>query len=177
MRPFSSAANIGRSVSHGLSTSFGSLCLSGFVDPILQEVKSFSSHNLAFFLLTYCALGASLLEAISKFAVVSMAITGKSFIGSGRSVTAVLRRNLLSSVAVWTFPPIIMTITCLALAVVWGLVVIASAGVTWSLHPQGQLVRIKPTSTQHQTHCKTTTLTRGYQQAVNLQRKFSRKQF
>jgi hypothetical protein len=51
-----------------------------------------------------------LLEAVTKFAVVRMAITGDALMPSCRSTADLLARNLLDSVGVWWFPGMILQV-------------------------------------------------------------------
>jgi hypothetical protein len=51
-----------------------------------------------------------LLEAVTKFAVVKLAITGDALMPSCRSTADLLARNLLDSVGVWWFPGMILQV-------------------------------------------------------------------
>lgn len=51
-----------------------------------------------------------LLEAVTKFAVVRLAITGEALMDSCKSTADLLARNLLDSVGVWWFPGMILQV-------------------------------------------------------------------
>lgn len=59
---------------------------------------------------TACCRSLQLLEAVTKFAVVRLAITGDALMPSCRSTADLLARNLLDSVGVWWFPGMILQV-------------------------------------------------------------------
>lgn len=61
-----------------------------------------------------------ILEAVTKFAVVRMAITGEAMFTSCRTTADLLARNLLDSVGVWWFPGMILQVTAFLLSGLWG---------------------------------------------------------
>jgi len=108
--------------------SFGSLCLASWLLNLLNMLKSAAQNaraenrdNLLVQVLVSCfEFLLTILEAVTKFAVVRMAITGEALIPSCRSTADLLARNLLDSVGVWWFPGMILQVTALLLAGLWG---------------------------------------------------------
>ncbi|WIA40658.1 hypothetical protein OEZ86_004364 [Tetradesmus obliquus] len=128
-----------RSLGHALGPNFGSLCLAAWLLNLLQMLKSMAENARAenrdnFFvqLLVSCfEFLLTLLEAVTKFAVVRLAITGDALMPSCRSTADLLARNLLDSVGVWWFPGMILQVTALLLSCVWGLAVFGLSYGAW----------------------------------------------
>jgi len=59
---------------------------------------------------------ASLLEAITRFATVRVALTGEAFFDAARGAIDLLTRNMLNTYAVWNFLPTILFTTSFALS-------------------------------------------------------------
>lgn len=99
-----------------------------------QERRTRSGQpSLLLDLLSACAAAVlSLLEGITKFATVQMAITGEPFFTAGRRVVALLSRNLMDTAAVWWLPPLVLQSTALIMSVGWGAGVYFLSGTMWS---------------------------------------------
>merc|ERR1711966_496750 len=49
-----------------------------------------------------------LIEFLTKFATIRRAVTGEAFCEAARNATDLLKRNLLPTVGVWYFPPMVL---------------------------------------------------------------------
>jgi len=60
------------------------------------------------------------IEYLTKFATVRMAMTGQRFFDAGRSVVELLARNAMDTLGVWWLPPLILQVSsylfCLVIA-------------------------------------------------------------
>lgn len=137
------------SLKHALGPSFGSLCLSSLVLTISQLIRDAMDNasrendeigvgtiiKTIFICLAQCCL--SVLEYLTKFATVLMAVTGEAFMDAGRHVTDLLLRNLLNAFAstVW-FTPLVIRLACLTMSAGWGLL---SGGAYYYLHRSSAL--------------------------------------
>lgn len=59
---------------------------------------------------------------MSSFATIFAAITGLGFCEAGKEVTSILKRNFLSSYAVWWMPAFVLNSIALTAALGWGMV-------------------------------------------------------
>jgi hypothetical protein len=66
------------------------------------------------------ALLYTLLEPITKFATVRMAITGESFLAAGKAVAALLGRSGMDTTGVWWLPPLVLHSGAALLSGAWG---------------------------------------------------------
>lgn len=82
-----------------------------------------------------------LIEYLTKFAVVRMAITGESFFTAGRAATDLLARNFLKSFGVWWFPPVVLNTAAGIASLVWGGAVFGASYLWWHNTRQGLAVR------------------------------------
>jgi hypothetical protein len=73
----------------------------------------------------------TLLEGITKFATVRMAITGESFLTSGKAVVALLSRNALNTAGVWWLPGLVLQSCALLLSLGWGAAVYHVSKLVW----------------------------------------------
>lgn len=113
---------------HAFGPSFGSLCLASWLLNLLNMLKSMAQNaraenrdNILVQILVSCfEFLLSILEAVTKFAVVRMAITGEAMLPSCRSTADLLARNLLDSVGVWWFPGMVLQVTAVILSALWG---------------------------------------------------------
>jgi len=53
---------------------------------------------------------AQVIEYLTKFATVRMAMTGQRFFDAGRSVVDLLARNAMDTLGVWWLPPLILQV-------------------------------------------------------------------
>jgi hypothetical protein len=128
-----------KSFRHALGPQFGSLCLASWLLNLLNMLKSMAENartenrnNIFVQLLVSCfEFLITLLETVTKFAVVKMAITGDAMMDSCRSTADLLARNLLDTVGVWWFPGMILQVSALLLSGVWGLAVGSSSYLYW----------------------------------------------
>eukprot|EP00775_Hariotina_reticulata_P001350 gene1350-1691_t len=130
---------LSRSFRQAFGPSFGSLCLASWLLNLLQMLKSMAESarrdnttNIFVQLLLSCfEFLITLLEAVTKFAVVRIAITGEPLMEGCRKTTELLSRNLLDTVGVWWFPGMILQVTAFVLAGIWGLAVFAASYTFW----------------------------------------------
>lgn len=123
-----SKGSLRTALGHAFGPSFGSLCLASWLLNLLNMLKSMAQQaraenrdNILVQLLVSCfEFLLTILEAVTKFAVVRMAITGEAMFPSCRSTADLLARNLLDSVGVWWFPGMILQVTGLLLSGLWG---------------------------------------------------------
>jgi len=137
------------SLKNGLGPNFGSLCFGSFVMTIVEILRKANEQarrnamrrgGVTAIIACICTSCMDCLYAViqflSKFAVIQMAITGESFCDAARSVTDLLKRNFLSAYAVWWLPPMILHTVSFLLAAVWG----ALAGVlSYNTFPDDKL--------------------------------------
>lgn len=81
-----------------------------------------------------------LIEYLTKFAIVRMAITGEAFFSAGRAATDLLARNFLKSFGVWWFPPLVLNTTAAIVSLVWGGAVFGASYFFWHNTRQGMAV-------------------------------------
>eukprot|EP00887_Chlorella_sp_A99_P002136 scaffold21.g2136.t1 len=135
------AGNLSRSLRHATGPQLGSLCLSSAIltvaNMMRQALEQAQQDNRDGNLLTLCLILLaqcfwSLVEFLTKFATVFMAITGEAFFSAGRKVTDLLLRNFLNTFAstIW-FTPMVINLACVVLSVAWGLL---SGFGYWLLH-------------------------------------------
>lgn len=124
-----------RSLKHALGPQFGSCCLGSLVLTVAEIMRSAlenaqqrnDERELSLFTLIQCCLIAvaqcfwAVIEYLTKFATVMMAISGEAFMDAGRCVTDLLARNLLNAFAstIW-FTPLVIRMACFLLAAGWG---------------------------------------------------------
>jgi hypothetical protein len=102
---------------------FGSLCLGSAVltvadmaRKVADSARSRNGNFIACIIASLVACMSEILRFLTRFATVRLAITGEEFMTAARSVTALLARHSLSAYGVWSFPPMVLTLTSLALA-------------------------------------------------------------
>jgi hypothetical protein len=140
-----SGGRVGRSLAAALGPSFGSLCFGGLVltvvnilRNILEQLRKKGESNM----LMYCLFIIvqyifTLIELVTKFATVRLAITGEDFLVASRSVGDLLNRNFLDTFGVWWFPPMILNMTSLVISAVWSLCIYSFSAASWSGLVQG----------------------------------------
>ena len=127
----------GNPVSDALRLSFGpasgSLCFGGAVLTVAELLRlladAVQSEEQGFgimCLIEMCVAGllqlcAELISFMTRFATIRMAITGESFFDAAKRSQAVFGRNFLNSVAVWSFPPMVLHLLCFTAALLFGL--------------------------------------------------------
>lgn len=91
-----------RSFKHAMTTSFGSICEAGAILTIVNIIRQMAQKkegdkdNILTCLLRMvlnCIL--SIIEFLTRFATIRIAITGEAFWEGGREATGLLKRNLL----------------------------------------------------------------------------------
>jgi hypothetical protein len=131
-----------RSLKYALGPNFGSLALGSWVLTVIQYVRSALENirqqaaenggGLLVSCLAACLdLLYSLFQQLTKFGIITMAITGEGFWESCRTAFDLLTRNLLNTVGVWWFPGMILSTTAFLLSGVWGLVAFGASYATW----------------------------------------------
>jgi hypothetical protein len=88
-----------------------------------------------------CPPPSQILEAVTKFAVVRLAITGEALLPCCRSTADLLARNLLDSVGVWWFPGMVLQVTALLAAGLWGAAVAGGSYLYWGRSQVGERLR------------------------------------
>lgn len=83
-----------------------------------------------------------LIEYLTKFAIVRMAITGEGFFTAGRAATDLLARNFLKSFGVWWFPPVVLNTAAAIASLLWGVAVFGASYMWWHNTRQGLAVRL-----------------------------------
>lgn len=119
---------------HALTSSFGTLCLGSLVLTAVEVARSISERarrqrgNIVMCLVA-CVLECvyQFIEFISKFATIMAAITGMSFCDSAHEVTDLLKRNFLSSYAVWWMPGFVLNSLIFSASLAWA----SLAGLTY----------------------------------------------
>lgn len=131
-----------RSLKYALGPNFGSLALGSWVLTVIQYVRAAlenirqqAAENGGGFLVA-CIAGCldllySLFQQLTKFGIVTMAVTGDGFWESCRFAFDLLTRNLLNTVGVWWFPGMILSTTAFLLSAVWGLVAFGVSYASW----------------------------------------------
>eukprot|EP00879_Flechtneria_rotunda_P010708 GHRR01011190.1.p1 GENE.GHRR01011190.1~~GHRR01011190.1.p1 ORF type:complete len:492 (+),score=143.83 GHRR01011190.1:253-1728(+) len=107
-----------RSIGHALGPQFGSLALAAWLLNLLNTLKQMAENarqenrnNLFVQILVSCLqFLITVLEYITKFGVVRIAITGEELMDGCRATVDLLRRNLLDTVGVWWFPGMILQV-------------------------------------------------------------------
>ncbi|KAF5839602.1 plasma-membrane choline transporter-domain-containing protein [Dunaliella salina] len=107
-----------RSLGHALGPSLGSLCLGSAILTLMsllrqamQKAREESGRNI--FMYIFASLMSfiyAVIEYLTKFATVRMAMTGQRFFDAGRSVVDLLARNAMDTLGVWWLPPLILQI-------------------------------------------------------------------
>lgn len=131
-----------RSLKFALGPNFGSLCLGSWVLTVIQYVRA-ALENIrqqaaenGGGLLVACLAGCldmlyALFQQLTKFSIVTMAITGDGFWESCRTAFDLLTRNLLNTVGVWWFPGMILNTTAFLLSAAWGLLAFGGSYAYW----------------------------------------------
>ncbi|KAK3288905.1 hypothetical protein CYMTET_3638 [Cymbomonas tetramitiformis] len=111
---------------------FGTLCLGSLVLTFVEILRNMTEsarrrRNNFIMMIIACCLECiySLIEYISKFATIFAAITGSSFCESAQEVMTLLKRNFISSYAVWWLPKFVLNCVACCLALLWGAAVFA----------------------------------------------------
>jgi hypothetical protein len=135
------------SLSAALGTSFGSLCCGGAIltlvsilRSILEQLKKNAEKNVfiyCFFVL--CNYFFTLIELVTKFATVRLAITGETFLEASKGVTDLLSRNFLNTFGVWWFPPMILHMASIVLSSIWASIIWMSSSHAWADRHQGAM--------------------------------------
>lgn len=132
-----------RMVGYALGQQFGTLCFAAAVLVVVQLIRSAAQEarnrsrdgdgNILMSMLA-CALEciASVIEFLTKFALIFSAIIGVPLVDAGRKAVDMLRRNMLNTIGVWWLPPMIVQLAAFTLSIVWGLGLYAVAHVSWS---------------------------------------------
>lgn len=145
-----------RSLKHALGPSFGSLALGSAIltavqiarqamEQARQNARNGEGGLLAIAIsIAGCVLECfyTLIEVLTKFATVMMAITGESFLDAGRGVTDLLVRNFLKAYGVWWFPPLVIQLGAFMLSAAWGAVLYAMTYFALGAKQQGHMEAI-----------------------------------
>jgi hypothetical protein len=134
-----------RMVKWGLGEQFGSLSLGAAILSLTQlarqameQAREDNRGNIIMYCITLCLEAIyTLIEYLTKFAVVRMAMTGEAFFEAGHRATDLLRRNFLKAFGVWWFPPMVIQLAAFLLSAAWGLAIFTASWVTWHHQPTG----------------------------------------
>lgn len=140
------SSRVAKSVRAALGPSFGSLCLGGAILTMvsllrsaLEELRKRAESNVflyCFFVLISFVY--TLVEMVTKFATVRLAITGEGFMVASKNVVDLLHRNFLDAFGVWWLPPLILQMTCLVLSGLWSVLIYGASASAWNHVHQGQ---------------------------------------
>mmetsp|Transcript_40215 Transcript_40215/g.119884 ORF Transcript_40215/g.119884 Transcript_40215/m.119884 type:complete len:331 (+) Transcript_40215:135-1127(+) len=140
LKPARSHSRVGDSLRGALGPAFGSLCFGALVLTVvdlmrsaLEELRKKAQENV----LLYCLFVLvqflfTLVEMVTKFATVRIAITGEAFWPATRGVASLLQRTFLDTFGVWWFPPMILQMCAFVLSGAWAAGVFFAARATWS---------------------------------------------
>ena len=115
---------ITRAVGHAFGPSFGSVTYGGLILTWVQIMKDAANkmqrERNIFSILLGCIMACllELIEFLTKFATIRCAVTGEAFCEAARNATDLLKRNLLPTVGVWYFPPMVLGLFSFILSVV-----------------------------------------------------------
>lgn len=79
----------------------------------------------------------SLLEFLTKYALMWSALSGEALVDSGRAVGALLGRHMVDASAVWWMPKTLVMFTSIAFAVLWGVLLYVGALAAMGAHRSG----------------------------------------
>ncbi|KAL4430546.1 hypothetical protein ABPG77_005786 [Micractinium sp. CCAP 211/92] len=115
-----------RSVRHAAGPALGTLCFGALVTTLAHIVRRMAENLrrrgvLGLVLSIPLRWVASLVEYLTKYAVIMAAISGEPLVVAGRRAVDLLARNCLEAITttLW-FAPLSMLMTCLTLAAAWG---------------------------------------------------------
>jgi hypothetical protein len=137
-----------RSIKYALGPQFGTLAFGSAVLTLADILRSAADQardsarnegNLLMSLLA-CIMECvySLIEFLTKFATIMSSISGAPLLQAGRQVTELLTRNLLKTVGVWWFPPMVVQCASFACSAAWGLLLYCTARFSWKHHDAGK---------------------------------------
>ncbi|KAL4436975.1 hypothetical protein ABPG75_004114 [Micractinium tetrahymenae] len=115
-----------RSVRHAAGPALGTLCFGAAVVTMARIVRGMAENLrrrgvLGLLLSIPLRWLASLVEYLTKYAVIMAAISGEALVPAGRRAVDLLARNCLEAITttIW-FAPLSIVFTCLTLAAAWG---------------------------------------------------------
>ncbi|GLC46360.1 hypothetical protein PLESTB_001767000 [Pleodorina starrii] len=153
---YSSGRALVASLGHALGPSFGSLCAASgvlgataYLRAVINGVMSRSRRNpalkfgpgacasglfvcLAGLLGCCCWCVVVLVEQLSKFATVQMAMSGLGFWRASQEAVALLRRNFMDAYNMWWYMPMVLHCGAAAFAAAWGYVAYWLARQCWA---------------------------------------------
>ena len=115
----------------------GSLCMGGAVLTVAELLRMLANavQNeeqgpglmclLEMIVSSLLYLVAELLAFMTRFATIRISITGEAFMDGASRSADLFKRNLLNSVAVWSFPPMVLHLLCFTAALAFALVALA----------------------------------------------------
>jgi len=137
--------SIRKSLRFALGASFGSLVLSSLILTISNIIRRLSqwltkksqeenSRCKWFVACMSCLIGviAHIINWVTDFAVVRMAITGESFFTAGKNVVQMMTQNLVDAYAIWWFPPIVLYFCSFLMSLSVSVVLALAARNTWN---------------------------------------------
>eukprot|EP01023_Acetabularia_acetabulum_P010773 TRINITY_DN14907_c0_g1_i1.p1 TRINITY_DN14907_c0_g1~~TRINITY_DN14907_c0_g1_i1.p1 ORF type:complete len:596 (-),score=99.08 TRINITY_DN14907_c0_g1_i1:258-1937(-) len=120
------------SLKHALTSSFGSLCVSSLlltlfaairalVEKLRRQFAGGKANCLVNSIACCIQCFISLLNTITRFATMQMAITGQGFFSAAGSVVKLLTSNTLDAFGVWWIPDFILYSAAILASLTWGL--------------------------------------------------------
>jgi hypothetical protein len=106
----------------GMGPQLGSLSFGSAVMAICDMMREAAERSrrqggiLAAIMAILVTCISEMVKLMSRFATIRLAATGESFMDAARSVIALMERNMLSTYAVWSFPPMVLGFTSFVFA-------------------------------------------------------------
>ena len=146
--------NVMRSFRHATGPSLGSVSFAGAIITLLDIIRQQKNRAanramsqggcMAVFACMFSGLVEivmQLVETLTEYAVIHVAITGQTLIESGKQATQMLKRNLGDAAGMWMFPRSMMGMLNLVLALSWSILMgVATAAVSAGLDTDQQVV-------------------------------------
>ncbi|GAX85541.1 hypothetical protein CEUSTIGMA_g12956.t1, partial [Chlamydomonas eustigma] len=135
-----------KSLKHALGPSLGSLSFASAILAVLKYIRivlnrfkkerewdDLAVRSSLWDCCSSCVI--NLLQFLTRFATVYMAMTGSSFLQSGSEVVSLLKRNAMDTYGVWWLPPMVLHFTSVALSICSGFVVYIILDDPFNLNP------------------------------------------
>ena len=116
------------SVKHALGPSFGTICYGSFIVAVVEFMKQAAEkarRENRGNILVYCIVCCmdciySIIEYISRFAMIQASMTGEAFCDAAKKVTELLSRNFLLAYGTYAFPKYILSFVVLGMSAFFG---------------------------------------------------------
>ena len=145
--------NVMRSFRHATGPSLGSVSFAGAIITLLDIIRGQKDRAanrgmsqggcMAVFACMFSGfmeLVLQLMETLTEYAVIHVAITGQTLVESGKQATQMLKRNLGDAAGMWLFPKQLMGMLNLTLALSWSILMgVVTAAVSAGLDADQQV--------------------------------------